>query len=71
MLNLKYLTQISLIAFIAVMAVVAPIKAKAQDDMGGDEDAIMPPIPNDNIPQPPPIDDSDSGSISDIEEYDG
>jgi hypothetical protein len=71
-LKLKYLTRFSLIAFIALMAVAAPLKLRAQDDVGGDDEgSIMPPMSNGSNPVPPPIDESDSNNVSDVEEYDG
>lgn len=73
MLKLKYLTRFSLVAFIALMAITAPMKLKAQDDMPNDEETIVPPpSPSTNNGTPPTvIDESDSGGVSDVEEYDG
>ena len=67
-LNLKLLTRISLVACIALMAATAPMKLMAQDDVS-DEETIVPPATNSS--QPTIIDESDSGSVSDVEEYDG
>lgn len=72
MLNLKHLTRFSLVALIAMMAVTAPMKVKAQDDVSSDEETIVPPATNNNSGTPPVIiDESDSNSVSDVEEYDG
>lgn len=71
MLNLKKFTRISLVVFVALMAVVAPMKLKAQDDAGSDEETILPPPINPNGAPPTIIDESDSQGVSDVEEYDG
>jgi hypothetical protein len=74
-LNFKYLTRFSLVSFItvlvAVMALTAPMKLKAQDDVSGDEETIVPPSSNSNGAPPTIIDESDSNGVSDVEEYDG
>jgi len=69
-LNLKNLTRISLVALVVAMAVTAPLKSMAQDDVSSDEETIIPPSTNNGTP-PTIIDESDSGSVSDVEEYDG
>jgi hypothetical protein len=53
------------------MAVAAPMKLHAQDDSGSDEESIVPPSSNANGTPPVIIDESDSGSVPDVEEYDG
>ncbi|MDO9181575.1 MAG: hypothetical protein Q7U04_04165 [Bacteriovorax sp.] len=71
MLKLKYLSRFSylfLVAFVAIMAISAPTKLLAQDDMPSDETSIMPSSGNSS---PPIIDETDAGSVSDVEEYDG
>ncbi|MDD4973535.1 MAG: hypothetical protein PHY93_04250 [Bacteriovorax sp.] len=72
MRKIKYLSHFSylfIIAFIAVMAITTPIRSMAQDDMPNDEETI---IPSSNNSAPPPIiDESDSGAVNDVEEYDG
>ncbi len=70
MLKLKYLTRISLIAFITFMAVSVPMKVKAQDDMPNDSETIIPPTSGGATP-PTIIDESDSNTVPDVEEYDG
>ncbi|MGZ3788545.1 MAG: hypothetical protein ACXVLQ_08490 [Bacteriovorax sp.] len=67
--RIKYLSRFSLVALIALMAVAAPMKLKAQDD-ASDEETIAPPATNTSAP-PVIIDESDSGSVPDVEEYDG
>lgn len=67
---LSHFTHISLIAFIAVMAAVSPLRLVAQDDMPNDEETIMPASNNSGTP-PVIIDESDSGAVNDVEEYDG
>lgn len=71
MLKLKYLTRFSLIAFIVCMAAAAPMKLRAQDDMPNDSETIVPPSSGSNATPPVIIDESDSGGVSDVEEYDG
>lgn len=70
MLNLKNLTRISLVALIAMMAVSVPMKGMAQDELPEDEETIVPPNTNNGTP-PTIIDESDSNTVSDVEEYDG
>ncbi|MBC7538170.1 MAG: hypothetical protein H7281_05075 [Bacteriovorax sp.] len=67
---LSHFTHISLIAFIAVLAAVSPLRLVAQDDMPNDEETIMPASNNSGTP-PVIIDESDSGAVNDVEEYDG
>jgi len=69
-LNLKNLTRISLVALVVAMAVTAPLKSMAQDDVSPDEETIVPPSTNNGTP-PTIIDESDSNGVSDVEEYDG
>lgn len=71
-LKLKYITRFSLVAIIALMAVAAPMKLKAQDDEPNDSETIIPPSSSSSGTPPTIIDDSDSGSVSDVGgEYDG
>lgn len=71
MLNLKNLTRISLVALVVAMAVTAPLKSMAQDDVLPEEETIVPPSTNNNGTPPTIIDESDSNGVSDVEEYDG
>ena len=71
-LKIKNWSHLSLVLFVIVAAAIMPLKGHAQDDMspGSDEETIIP--PNTGANQPPVnIDESDSTSVSDIEEYDG
>ena len=58
-------------AFIVCMAVAAPIKLHAQDDMPNDSETIVPPSTGNSGTPPVIIDESDSGGVSDVDEYDG
>ena len=69
MLYFKYLSRFSLILLIALMATSAPLKVRAQDDMP-DDSTFAPPPPTQSSP-PVMIDDGDSNSAPDAEEYDG
>lgn len=69
-LNLKNLTRISLVAVVVAMAVTAPLKSMAQDDIPSDDETIVSPSTNSGTP-PTIIDESDSSNVSDVEEYDG
>ncbi|MBP9682584.1 MAG: hypothetical protein KBD76_14345 [Bacteriovorax sp.] len=71
MLKTKYFTYFSFIILMAMVISIAPQKVMAQDDLPDEEESIMPPLSTPSNPTPPIIDDSDSGSVSDIEEYDG
>ena len=70
MLKLKNLSYLSLVAFIVLMAAASPIRLLAEDDGPNDEETFTPPVNNSSVP-PLNIDESDSGSVSDTEEYDG
>ena len=60
----KKITYIALIGFIlAVILGGTPLKLKAQDD-----DSFT---PSSNVAPPVILDESDSGSVTDTEEYDG
>lgn len=52
------------------MAVSAPMKGMAQEEIPDEEETIIPPNTNNGTP-PTIIDESDSGGVSDVEEYDG
>ena len=66
-LKLKYLSHLTLVAFITFMAAAAPLRVIAQDD--GPDDAFIP--PSSNVTPPVIMDDSDSNSVNDVDEYDG
>jgi hypothetical protein len=68
--KLKYISHFSLVTFIAVMAAVSPLRLVAQDDLPNEEETIMPASNNSGTP-PVIIDESDSGAVNDVEEYDG
>lgn len=69
MLNLKRLSQISLVVLLT-LTVFTP-KLHAEDDMVvSDEETLLPPSSSTTTP-PVMIDESDSGSVNDVEEYDG
>jgi hypothetical protein len=73
-LNSKYLTRFSLVALIVLIAAASPLKLRAQDDAPSDDEMNFTPPPtstNNSITPPVQIDESDSGSVSDVEEYDG
>ena len=69
-LSLPNLSVYSLIVLMAFMTSMAPLKLHAQDDMPNDEETIIP-ANNNSIAPPMNIDESDSGSVNDVEEYDG
>jgi hypothetical protein len=63
--------NLSLLVLVALFTVMIGTSAKsfAQDDMPNDEETIM---PSGNAGAPPVIiDESDSGAVNDVEEYDG
>ena len=68
MSKLKYLSHLSLALFVVLVAAVSPLKLMAQDD--SDEDTFVPPSSSSAAP-PVIMDESDSGSVNDVEEYDG
>ena len=72
-LKIKSLSHWALIILVVAMAATLPLKGHAQDDMssGSDEETIIPPNTGNNAPPPTIIDESDSGGVSDVEEYDG
>jgi hypothetical protein len=70
MTQLKYLSHLSLALFIVLVAAISPLKLMAQDD--SDEDTFVPPSSSSSSAAPPVImDESDSNSVNDVEEYDG
>ena len=69
--NFKFRSFLFLATFLAVTAVVAPHKAFAQDDMPNDDESSIAPPSTTNGAPPVIIDESDSGAVSDVEEYDG
>lgn len=69
MLNLKRLSHISLVLLLA-LTVFSPLQAQEEDMPVSDEELIVPQGSNSGTP-PVIIDESDSGSVSDVEEYDG
>lgn len=69
----KYLSRVShlsLIAVVTFLAAVAPMGLMAQDDMSSDDEMIMPSSSNTGAP-PVILDQSDSDTVPDVEEYDG
>ncbi len=70
-LKIKNITRFSLVAIIALMAVAAPMKLMAQDDEPNDSETILPPTSSSSGTPPTIIDEGDSGSVSDVSEYDG
>lgn len=62
------ITRVFLMAFIMAVAVAAPLKLMAQDE--GSEPTFIPPTDT-SVAPPVIIDESDSSSVSDTEEYDG
>ena len=68
MSKLKYLSHLSLALFVVLVAAVSPLKLMAQDD--SDEDTFVPPSSS-SVAPPVILDESDSGSVNDVEEYDG
>ena len=71
-LKMKNWSHLTLVLFLLGAFAIAPLRARAQDDMspGSDEETIIP--PNTGASQPPVnIDESDSNTVSDVEEYDG
>ena len=69
-LKSKYLSYISLIAIITFLFGMSPTKLKAQDEMPNDEEIALP-TSSGAITPPAIIDESDSGTVNDVEEYDG
>lgn len=71
MLILKRLSSFSLVLLLT-LTVLHPIKVSAQDDMPvSDDETLIPPGSSNSGTPPVIIDESDSGSVSDTEEYDG
>lgn len=71
-LKLKKLSHFSLVLVVA-LTVLSPSTALAQDDdmPVSDDEIIIPPGSNNTDTPPTIIDESDSESVSDVEEYDG
>lgn len=69
-LKSKYLSYISLITIIALLSVLSPSRLRAQDDVPSDEEIALP-TNSGSVTPPPIIDESDSGAVNDVEEYDG
>lgn len=69
MRKLKYLSRFTHLVLIAVFSFSAlSFSLSAQEEMPIDEETIIPTNPN---TPPVIIDESDSGSVSDVEEFDG
>ena len=68
--NFKFLSSFSILSLIVVLALSATHTLKAQDEMPNDEETM---VPTSNSTATPPviIDESDSGAVSDVDEYDG
>lgn len=59
------------LAIIAVLATITPMKLMAQDDEAMPDSPMIIPSPNTNQSTPPVIiDESDSGGVSEVDEYD-
>lgn len=70
-LKMVNIARFSLVTLIVLLVATAPLKVKAQDNGSTDEDSFTPPPAVNNNPNPPVIlDEGDSGSVSDVEEYD-
>ncbi len=70
-LKLINIVRFSLVALIVLSVATTPLKISAQETEEGDEDTFVPPPPTASNPNPPVIlDESDSGGVSDVEEYD-
>ncbi len=55
---------------VVLLAAAAPLKLKAQDDLPNDGEGMI--SPNSGVGTPPvSIDESDSATVNDVEEYDG
>lgn len=69
--ELACFVKIGLLLLTLTLTVLSPFKASAEDDMAvSDEEIVVP--GNSNMTTPPVImDEGDSGSVSDVEEYDG
>jgi hypothetical protein len=67
--NLSRFSLIALIALIGLMVLTSPMELKAQDD--DDMETTVAPIPSGSGAPPVIIDESDSASVPDVEEYDG
>lgn len=74
-LKLKKLSSFSLahlLILLLALTVVSPLKLAAQDDVPvSDDEIIIPPGSSSGETPPVIIDESDAGSVSDVEEYDG
>jgi len=68
MSKLKYLSHFSLVLFVVLVAAVSPLKSIAQDDSDGDR--YVPPSSS-SVAPPVIMDESDSSSMNDVDEYDG
>ena len=68
MSKLKYLSHLSLVLFVVLVAAISPLKLMAQDDSS--DDSYVPPSSS-SVAPPVIMDESDSSSMNDVEEYDG
>lgn len=68
---LSHLPLLSLLAFMILGSALTSHKLMAQDDMPNDEETIIPASSNSNGTPPVIIDESDSGAVNDVDEYDG
>ncbi len=70
-LKSKQLSSFFLV-FLLALTIASPLKLAAQDEIPVSDDEVLTPSGNTNSDTPPTIiDESDSGSVSDVEEYDG
>jgi hypothetical protein len=63
--------QVGVLFLTLTLTVLAPFKASAQDDVPVSDDELVVPGNAGMAAPPVMIDEGDSGSVSDVEEYDG